>query len=49
MDDSKKAMRAGKKRFSDLATIKAPQDSCIPITNKNWYIVVDQYTGYKES
>ena len=29
--------------------IKAPQDSGITITNKNWHIVVDQYTGYKKS
>ena len=26
-----------------------PQDSGITITNRNWHIVVDQYTGYKES
>ena len=48
VDDSKKTMRAGERIFSDLATIKAPQDSGITITNKNWHIVVDQYTGYKE-
>ena len=33
---------------SDLPTIKAPKDSDITITNRNWHIVVDQYTGYKE-
>ena len=49
MKDSKKATRAGKRIFSDLVIIKAPQDSDITINNKNWHIVVDQYTGYKES
>ena len=29
--------------------IMVPQDSGITITNKNWHIVMDQYTGYKES
>ena len=29
-------------------TINAPQDTGITITNRNWNIVVDQYTGYKE-
>ena len=48
MDVSKKSTRAGKRIFLDLATMKAPQDSGIIITNKNWHIVVDQYTGYKE-
>ena len=48
MDDSKKAARAGKRIFSDLTTIKAPQDSGITIINKNWHIVADQYMGYKE-
>ena len=48
VDNSKKATRAGKKIFSDLAMIKAPQDSGITITNRNWHIVVNQYTGYKE-
>ena len=41
-DDSKKATRAGQKIFSDLAMIKAPQDSGIAIAYKNWIIVVDQ-------
>ena len=41
VDDSKKAMTAVKRIFSDLATIKAPQDSAITITNRNWHIVVD--------
>ena len=45
VDDSKKAMRAGKRIFSDLATIKAPQDSGIIITDRNWHIVVDQHMG----
>ena len=49
MDNSKKATRAGKRIFSDLATIKVPQGSGTTTTNKNWHIVVDQYTGYKES
>ena len=40
---------ADEKIFSDLLTIKAPQDSGITITNKKWTIVVDQYTGYKKS
>ena len=31
----------------DLATIKALQDSSITMANKNWHIVVDQYTGYQ--
>ena len=35
LDASKKATRAGKRVFSDLATIKLPQDSGITITNKN--------------
>ena len=48
MDDSKTATRAGKRLFSDLTTIKAPPDSDITTTNRNWHIVVDQYTGYKE-
>ena len=34
MDNGKKAMRAGKRILSDLAMIKAPQDSDITITNK---------------
>ena len=41
-------VRAVKRIFSDLATIKTPQDSGITITNKHWHIVVDQYTGNKE-
>ena len=41
-------MRASKRIFSDLATIKAPQDSGITIINRNWHIVVCQYMGYKE-
>ena len=45
----KKVTRAGKRIFSVLATIKEPQDSGITITNRNWQIVVDQYTAYKES
>ena len=49
MDKSKKAMRAGKRIFYDLATIKAPKDSGITINNKNRHIVVDQYTGHRES
>ena len=40
MDNRKKAMRAGKKICSDLATIKA--------INRNWNIFKDQYTRYKE-
>ena len=48
MDDSKKATKAGKRIFSDLATIKASWDSGITITNKNWHIIVDQHTGYNE-
>ena len=44
MDDSKKAMRADKRIFSDLATIKAQQDSGITIPNKNWHIVLDHDT-----
>ena len=48
VDDSKKATRAGKRKFSNFATIKAPQDSGITITNRNWHIVVNQYMGYKE-
>ena len=48
VDDSKKTTRAGKRTFSDLVTIKLPQDSSITITNQNWHIVVDQYMGYKE-
>ena len=49
VNNSKKATGAGKRTFSDLAMIKVSQDSGITITNKNWHIVVDQYTGYKES
>ena len=49
LDDSKKAMRAGKRIFLALAMIKSPQDSGITITNKNWHIIVGQYTGYEES
>ena len=47
VDDCKKDMRAGKRMFSDLAMIKAPEhwNHC----HQNWHIVVDQYTGYKES
>ena len=45
---NKKATRAGKRMFSDLVTIKAPQDSGITIIHKKWHIVVDQYTEYKE-
>ena len=45
MNNSKKATRAGERIFSDLAMIKTPG---ITITNKNWHIVVDQYTGHKE-
>ena len=37
VDDSKKAMRAIKRMLSDLATMKAPQDSGIAITNRNWH------------
>ena len=40
--------RADKEMFSDLATIKAIQESGIAITKKNCHIVVDQYMGYKE-
>ena len=47
--DNSKATRASKRIFSDLAIIKASQDSGITITNRNWHIVMDQYTGYKES
>ena len=46
---SNKATRAGERIFSDLATIMTLQDSSIGITNRNWHMVVDQYTGYKES
>ena len=46
VDNSKKAMKDGKRIFSDLATVKAPQDSGIT-TNRNWHIIVDQYTGDK--
>ena len=42
-------MRASKRIFSNLVTIKAPQTSGITITNRHWHIVVDQYTGYMES
>ena len=41
VDDSKKATRASKRIFSDLVMIKAPQDSGIVATNRNWHIVVD--------
>ena len=41
-----KCARAGKRIFSDLVTINAPQDSGITITNMNWHIVVDP--GYNE-
>ena len=47
VDDNKKATRAGKRIFSDLATIKVPQDSGITITNKNWHIVV-YHIGHNE-
>ena len=33
------------KEYTDLVMTKAPQVSGIIITNKNWHIVVDQYTG----
>ena len=49
VDDGNKVTRAEERIFSDLATIKAPQDGSITITNVNLQIVVDQYTGYKES
>ena len=48
VDNSKKAARAGEKIFSDLVTVKALHDSSITIANRNWHIVVDQYTGYNE-
>ena len=48
MNDSKKVMRAGKRIFLDLETIKVPQDSEITITRRKWHIVVNQYTVYKE-
>ena len=32
----------------DLATINASQDSSIAIANRNWHIVVESYTGYKD-
>ena len=48
VDNHKKATRASERIFSDSATIKAPQDSGMTITNRNWHIIVDQYDGYKE-
>ena len=48
MDDSKKTKRCGKRMFSDLVAMKAPQDSDITIINKNWHNIVDQYAGYKD-
>ena len=45
VDDSKKATKAGKRIILDLTMIKAPQDSDITITNRNWHIVVDKHTG----
>ena len=45
VDDSKKAVRAGKRIFSDLMTNKTPQDSNITMTNR---IHVDQFIGYKK-
>ena len=47
VDDRKTAMRAGERIFSDLVTIKAPQDSGITITSENLHIIVDQYTRDK--
>ena len=49
MEKSKKATTVCRRKFSDLATIEASQDSRITITNRKWHIVVDQYMGYKES
>ena len=49
VNNNKKAMRTGERIFSDLVTIKTPQESSITITKKNWHIVMDQDTGYKES
>ena len=49
MDDSKKAMRADERIFSDSVSIKALQDSGITITYKNFHTVVDQYMGYNEA
>ena len=48
VDNSKKAARTGERIFSDVATIKALQDSGIIITNRNWHIGVDQHTGYNK-
>ena len=45
LDNNKKATRAGKRIFLDLVMIKVPQESGITITNKNWHIVLDHYTG----
>ena len=48
VDNSKKATRSGKRIFSCLVTINAPGESGITITNRNGYIVMNQYTGYKK-
>ena len=45
---SKKATKVGERIFSDLASMKSPQDSDFLIINGNGHIVVDQYTEYKE-
>ena len=49
VNNNKKVTRASKRILSDLEMIKAPQDSGITITDKNWHIVVDHYMGYKQS
>ena len=49
VDDSKKATKVSKRILSDLAMIEMSQDNGVTITNKKLHIVVDQYTGYKES
>ena len=46
--NNKKATRADKRMFLYLVTNKAPQDSGVTITNRNWYIVMVWYTGDKE-
>ena len=48
VEDIKKVTRAGERIFSDLATLKALQDSSITVTNKNGHVIVGKYTGYKE-
>ena len=32
------------KEYFQIWSIKAPQESIIIVTNKNWHILVDQYT-----